>query len=481
MANETIRQKYATILEDYINTPNEKLLLSAAELGRELVSKDIPLEDISEIHEDALSALEERITSLTLTQAISLASAPFMELLIAYGLAFRELAEIRKQVEETLRENEQRMRNVLECFPLPTFVIDLDHRVVYWNKAMEELSGLTASEAIGELRPWMHLHGGKRTFLAELLVDGRSDAIPSLYADKYSESKLMRGVYEVTDFFPQLGDEGIWLRFTASALEDSRGQVIGAIETIEDITYRKHAEQSLYEYSRALEQSNKELEQFAYVASHDLQEPLRMVTSYLKLLSRRYKGHLDADADDFITFAVDGAQRMQTLINDLLTYSRITTKGRIFDSTDCNAVLHEVLSNLQITIEESNALVTSEPLPTVMADQGQLRQLFQNLISNAIKFRSDEPPRVHVSIEKKEDEFIFMVADNGIGIDPANWDRIFEVFQRLHSLNEYPGTGIGLAICKKIVERHRGRIWIHSESGKGTTFYFTLQEVKHTD
>lgn len=230
----------------------------------------------------------------------------------------------------------------------------------------------------------------------------------------------------------------------------------------------------LKETNKELKRSNDELEQFAYVSSHDLQEPLRMIGSYLQLLQRRYQGQIDDRADKYIDFAVDGAARMQNLINDLLEFSKVTTQAKEFESVDCELILSQVLSNLEVSIKENGAIISHDPLPTVMADSTQLAQVFQNLISNAIKFRSDKTPEIHISAEKKHKQWLFSVADNGIGIDPHHCERIFEVFKRLNKRKKYPGTGIGLSICKKIVERHGGHIWVESEIGKGSTFYFTI-------
>ncbi|MBI4000995.1 MAG: hypothetical protein HY348_04345 [Nitrospira defluvii] len=235
---------------------------------------------------------------------------------------------------------------------------------------------------------------------------------------------------------------------------------------------RQDLEESVAELGR----SNADLQQFAYVASHDLQEPLRTMSSYTQLLARRYKGKLDADADEFIAFAVDGANRMQRLIQDLLAYSRVSTGGRQFEPTSVEAALTYALDNLRNAVKESGAVVTHDPLPTVMGDEKQLAQLFQNLLSNAVKFQGEEPPRIHVSAKRTDTEWLLSVRDNGIGLDPQYADRIFVIFQRLHNRQEYPGTGIGLAICKKIVERHGGRIWVESEPGKGATFYFTIRD-----
>jgi len=238
--------------------------------------------------------------------------------------------------------------------------------------------------------------------------------------------------------------------------------------------YQTHLEEIVEERTRELERSNAELEQFAYVASHDLQEPLRIMTSYLQLLEKRYKNRLEAEADKFIGNAVGAAARMRTLINDLLAFSRVGTRGQTLAHTDCEAVFQQVLDNLKIAMESAGAVVTNDPLPKVQADAGQLGQLFQNLISNAIKFHGQDSPRVHVSAKKAEGAWTFAVSDNGIGIEPQYTEQIFRVFQRLHSMSKYSGTGIGLAICKKIVERHGGRIWVESTPGQGATFYFTI-------
>ena len=256
--------------------------------------------------------------------------------------------------------------------------------------------------------------------------------------------------------------------------QDAEHNPIRMVGVAQDITDFKRAEEALLQRTGELKRSNTELEQFAYMASHDLQEPLRMVSSYVQLLARRYKGKLDADADEFIAFAVDGAKRMQGLINDMLAFSRVTTKGREFKPVEADAALKAALANLKAAIEESRANVTSDPLPVVNVDSGQLAQLFQNLIGNAIKFRGKEPPRIHVAVERRAKEWVFSVQDNGIGIEPRHLERVFVIFQRLHSAAEYPGTGIGLAICKRIAERHGGRLWVTSEPGVGSAFHFTI-------
>ncbi len=241
--------------------------------------------------------------------------------------------------------------------------------------------------------------------------------------------------------------------------------------------FEVEAKRQLEEIASKLKVSNKELEQFAYVASHDLQEPLRMVTSFTQLLERKYKGQLDEDAAEYIGFIVEGTHRMKYLIDDLLEFSRLNTQAKEFELAYLEIALDDVLSNLHLSIKENNAKITHDPLPTLMVDLMQIRQLFQNLISNAIKFHGVEPPEIHISAEKTGDEWIFCVSDKGIGIDPKHKELIFGVFKRLHTRDEYDGTGIGLSICKRIVERHGGRIWVESKPDNGSTFYFTIPET----
>lgn len=278
--------------------------------------------------------------------------------------------------------------------------------------------------------------------------------------------------FEVECDFPGIGRK--FMILNARRIEPETGQPM-ILLAIEDISERKAIERALELHMKELERSNTDLEQFAYVASHDLQEPLRMVTSFTQLLAKRYQGKLDADADEFVAYVLDGAARMRRLIDDLLAYARLGSRAAEFVPADCEAVFADAMSNLGSAMQENGATVTHDPLPTVMADRNQLSRLFQNLLSNAIKFRATDPPVVHVSARRDGNQWLFSVRDNGIGIDPAQFERVFLIFQRLHGKSEYSGMGVGLAICKKIVERHGGKIWIESQAGKGSTFYFTLQ------
>lgn len=304
------------------------------------------------------------------------------------------------------------------------------------------------------------------------LGDGQWN-IPKLRVllEEVCSRKIQAEDFEVECDFPGIGQR--FMILNARRIERATGQPM-ILLAIEDTSERKAVEKALQLHARELERSNADLEQFAYVASHDLQEPLRMVTSFTQLLAKRYRGKLDSDADEFIAYIVDGATRMHVLINDLLAYSRLGSRAVEVAPTDCEAILADAVANLAGAIEESGATVTHDPLPSLMVDRNQLSRLFQNLIGNAVKFRAADPPVVHVSARRNGGEWLFSVQDNGIGIDPEYFEQIFLIFRRLHGTSKYSGTGIGLAICRKIVRQHGGKIWIESQPGKGSTFYFTL-------
>jgi len=347
---------------------------------------------------------------------------------------------------------EARFRAVVEAAPNGMVMIDGGGTIVLVNNEIERLFGYTRDELLSHP--------------IELLVPERlRERHPGLRTEFVGHPKT-RAMGAGRDLYGVRKDGAeIPVEIGLNPIETDEGLFV--LASVVDITERKHAESEL-------RRSNEELERFAYVASHDLQEPLRMVGSYVQLLAKRYRGKLDADADEFIGFALDGALRMQRLIEDLLAYSRVGTRGAALVPTDTNAVLQAALRSLKLAIEESAAAVTHDPLPTVPADPGQLEHLFLNLVSNALKFRGAEPPRVHISAARADGGWRFRVQDNGIGIEPQYFERIFVIFQRLHARADYPGTGVGLAIAKKIVERHGGRIWVESQPGHGTTFCFTL-------
>jgi PAS domain S-box-containing protein len=357
---------------------------------------------------------------------------------IAWVNVSRDVTE-RKKADQAIRQSEETLRLMFESTSDGIVITNPALTIIEANAAAPRLLG----------------YGGKEELI------GKS-AIPFMSAETEADSELHT-------------------EFSVSQLRDSAGNTTGFIGICRDITERKRAERKLKETLEELGRSNQELEQFAYVASHDLQEPLRMVSSYTQLLARRYKGKLEPDADEFIEFAVDGSNRMMAMIQALLTYSRVGTRGKEFELTDCEDVLSKALSNLQVAIEEKGAEVTHDPLPTILGDDTQLLQLFQNLIGNAVKFCDEEHPSVHVSAKEQDEDWLFSFRDNGIGIDPQFKDRIFVIFQRLHGKGEYKGTGIGLAVCKRIVERHGGKIWVESEPGKGATFYFTIPTEREED
>lgn len=358
-----------------------------------------------------------------------------------------------------LQESEARLRAVFRTAADGILIIGNGRIIESFNNAAEKIFGYAVHEVIGrDARMLMPLSGDGTP---KGLLGGRGQAVDLGGGGTSCETVGRR-------------KDGTQFPMDLAISEVRQSDRLAFTAIVRDITERKRAEERLTRTLADLERSNEELQQFANVASHDLQEPLRMVASFTQLLEKRYKNRLDGDAREFISFAVDGAARMQALINDLLTYSRVGAKPKVLEPVDCQLVLDQVIADLVVSIEENGATITHGGLPTVVGDPSQLRQLFQNLIGNAIKFRSVQAPQIHVSAERNENEWTFSVRDNGIGIDPQYKDRILVIFQRLHPRGDYPGTGIGLAVCKRIVERHGGRMWVESEVGKGAAFYFTV-------
>jgi PAS domain S-box-containing protein len=375
--------------------------------------------------------------------------------------AIRDIS-VRKAAEKHLAQMEGRYRGLLEAAPDAMVVVNQGGEIVLLNVQAEKQFGYHRDELVGQKVKNIIPEG----FAERLIADGTRSAAEAL-AQQIGMGIELSGRRKDGSEFP--------IEIMLSPLENAEGILVTA--AIRNISARKKSEEHLVKTVRELKRSNDELQQFGYVASHDLQEPLRMVASYTQLLARRYQGKLDSDADEFIAFAVDGCHRMQGLLKDLLAYSRSATNGKALHEISGEMSLKEALSNLRATIQESGAVVTHDSLPAITTDSTQLTQVFQNLVGNAIKYRTAEVPHVHVSVSKNGgNEWIFSVRDNGLGIDPQYFERIFVLFQRLHGREEFEGTGIGLAICKKIVERLGGRIWVESQPEKGSTFFFALPE-----
>ena len=381
-----------------------------------------------------------------------------LEELTGVVTTFSDVTERHRRVQD-LQFSEAKFRALAETANDAIISADSYGNIIHFNKAAERAFGYQESDVAG--KPITLLMPGR---FQEACRQGLKRFLSS------GESSVIGKTVELTASRKDGSEFAIEMSL---ASWKTNGQTFFT-SIIRDIAERKRAQDALAEKAAELAFSNKELEQFAYVASHDLQEPLRMVASYTTLLAKRYKGKLDTDADEFIGFAVDGAKRMQGLIQDLLSYSRVGSKGKEFAPTDCGAVLTKALTALQLAVEETAATITHDKLPTVIGDETQLGQLFQNLIGNGIKYRNGDAPQIHISCEQEDGRWRFSVRDNGIGIDPQYAERVFIIFQRLHTREKYPGTGIGLAVCKKIVERHGGKIWVESAPGQGSTFYFTL-------
>lgn len=360
------------------------------------------------------------------------------------------------------KRSEERIRLVVEAAPSGMIMVDHSGKIALVNSQVERLFGYSREELLGQY--------------IEVLVPDAARSKHADYRNEFFAAPKARSMGAGRDLYGLRKDGSqIPVEIGLNPLITEGERFV--LASIVDITERKHAEELLRAKVLELQRSNDDLQQFAYVCSHDLQEPLRVISNYTRLLAKRYQGKLDKNADEFIDFTVDAAKRMQELINDLLVYSRVQTKGQAFKETSCSAAVEMALANLKVTIEENGARIHTEPLPTVRGDSSQLIQLFQNLLSNAVKFRSKDAPYIEISAKDIGTSWLFTIQDNGIGFDIRHAERIFVIFQRLHAKETYQGSGIGLAVCKKIVERHGGNISVESVPGKGTSFHFTLPKT----
>jgi len=381
--------------------------------------------------------------------------------------SLREEIEARKLAEEKLRllmetarqSSEARLRSLFEAAPQAILTVSRNGQIALINRRTEEMFGYSRSEIVGQP--------------LETLLPERYRRVHAGHRDGYFAKPHTRLMGTGMDLTGRRKD-GTEFPIEVGLSYLDAGEERMALGLITDITERKRAADELSRVNEELRGSNAQLEQFAHVASHDLQEPLRVVTNYLELLQRRYRGQLDSQAHEFIHYAVDGATRMKVSIQDLLSFSRVGTVALNSRTVQSGAMLDDVLVDLKVAIEQSHAIVTADRLPEIVADASLLTRVFQNLIGNAIKFQKNKTPRVHVSARREEAAWIFSVRDNGIGIESRNAARAFRIFERLHSADQYPGTGVGLAISQRIVERHGGKIWLESQLGIGTTFFFTI-------
>ena len=383
----------------------------------------------------------------------------------AIVINLRDVTE-RERARRELQEQTQLLQNILESMSEGVIVADRNERFRIFNAAAQRIYGQGAAEAPSSEWPQiyhLYLPDGVTPFPAD-----RLPLVRAIRGESTAETEILVRRSQAAD--------SLVILVSGRPIRGGTGDVVGGVIVCHDVTARRQAAKALAQRAEELARSNRELQQLAYVAAHDLQEPLRMVASYVELVAERYKGRLDEKADKYINYAVEGADRMKALVDALRGFLVLTTQARPFEPVDAAASILGALANLHQVIEEREAVVTHDPLPSIKGDPAQMVQLFQNLIGNALKF-CDGTPRVHVAAERTGEEWVFSVRDNGIGIAPEHHERIFQIFQRLHGRDKYPGTGMGLAICKKVVERHGGRIWVESRPGQGSTFFFTLPVV----
>ncbi len=502
----SFRERYFDLLKRYYVNREENLLDAATELGVEMLGTQSFPEHIVAVHEEALFDLAGQLPDAAIGEVAAVARVPLARVFSAFDALYRDRLDAFAMAAERFGRVKTILGAVRDGIRLATLEKDREkllqgtcNRLVQsrqYTRAfivlIDEGQRVTAAyrSAPDEIRKQLleeHLRSGGVRCVARVLETGdnftaerpardcpacvlvENDEGTSCLAEPVGTGDRLYGIIVVS----------LPARFTNDAeerelLTELATDLALALHNIEVDIERRKAEDRNLRTMRELARSNRELEQFASIISHDLREPLRMVGSYVELLSRRYKGTLDEKADRYIYFAVDGAKRMQVMINNLLAYSRVTTRGKPFEQTDCDAVVDEVIRDLGMVIEEEGVTVNRGELPTVPADRAQLAMVFRNLVSNAVKFNTNSAPRVEIAARREGTEWIFSVADNGIGIDPRYYEKIFQIFHRLHVQDEYPGTGIGLAITRKIVERHNGRIWIESVPDTGSTFFFAI-------
>jgi PAS domain S-box-containing protein len=371
-----------------------------------------------------------------------------------------------KETKVNIWSSEETTRLIMNSALDAIVCIDTDGCIIIWNPQAEKIFGFTETEVMGRR-------------LSETIIPEQYRALHEVGLKRYLNTRqgtLLNKLFEVSALHQNGNEFPIELTIIPMRLQEH--DFFCAF--IRDITERREAEARQNEYAQALKRKNIELEQFAYVASHDLQEPLRTVSGFVELLKRHYKEQTDENVIKYINYITDASDRMRRLVQDLLDYSRLG-RERILEPIDCNNLVQQVLSDLTMAIQESKAVINIDPLPVILGYSTEMKQLFQNLLSNSLKFRKPgEPPVINISVMPREDHWQFSVNDNGIGIDEKYWERIFVIFQRLHTKNEYEGTGIGLAHCKKITELHSGKIWVDSKPGEGATFYFTIKK-RNTD
>ncbi|MBN1536648.1 MAG: Cache 3/Cache 2 fusion domain-containing protein [Anaerolineales bacterium] len=430
-----------------------------------------------------LTKAAEAITQGDLNHVVDIKARDEMGVLAG---AFNRMTGQLREMLEALQQSEQKLKAVVNGSPTPQYVIGPDHRVIYWNKALEEISRINAETVIGTRDHWRALYSEERPCLADLLVDGAQDAIPQWFGGKYSQSTLVADAYTTMDFFPTLGEDGKWLIFTAAPIRNSNGEIIGAVETLEDITERKRAEEEVHQLNAELEQrvtertaqletAIKEMEAFSYSISHDLRSPLRAMNGFSSILLEENAAQLPEDIQRYLRHIHDSARQMGCLIDDLLSFFRLSRKQVNKQPIAMKDLVEQTIRMMEEKHKDRNIDIELGVLPEGTGDPAMLRQVWENLLSNALKFtKQREVAHIEVGSMQTNGECVYFVKDNGAGFDMQYADKLFGVFQRLHSVREFEGTGVSLAIVKRIIQRHGGRVWAEGEVDQGAQFYFTL-------